>query len=110
VKKHGIVFLQEICLLQPVTGILLKNLFLILPLLAVPGFKLDPKIDGTRTETAIILNFANRTAMIANSLYGGEIKKSIFTVLNFFLHFRMCFRCIVLQMLERKGDAALFLD
>ncbi|MBL7128921.1 MAG: phosphoenolpyruvate carboxykinase (ATP) [Ignavibacteria bacterium] len=55
--------------------------------ITLSGFKVDPKIDGTRTETAIVLNFAERTAIIANSLYGGEIKKTIFTVLNFLLTF-----------------------
>jgi phosphoenolpyruvate carboxykinase (ATP) len=55
--------------------------------LSLPGFKVDPKIDGTRSETAIILNFAERMAIISNSLYGGEIKKSVFTVLNFLLTF-----------------------
>ncbi len=57
-------------------------------IMALPGFKVDPKIDATRSETAIILNFADRTAIIANSLYGGEIKKSVFTVLNFLLPFQ----------------------
>ncbi|MDP3684326.1 MAG: phosphoenolpyruvate carboxykinase (ATP), partial [Ignavibacteria bacterium] len=55
--------------------------------ISVPGFKVDPVIDGTRTETAIILNFANRMAIIANTEYGGEIKKSVFTVLNYLLTF-----------------------
>ncbi|MGE5861037.1 MAG: phosphoenolpyruvate carboxykinase (ATP), partial [Ignavibacteria bacterium] len=55
--------------------------------IAAPGFKLDPKVDGSRSETGIILNFEARMAVIANSQYGGEIKKSIFTVLNFLLTF-----------------------
>lgn len=57
-------------------------------IIGLPGFKVDPKIDATRSETAIILNFADRVAIIANSLYGGEIKKSVFTVLNFLLPFQ----------------------
>ncbi len=55
--------------------------------IALPGFNVDPFIDGTRTETAIVMNFAERIAIIANSLYGGEIKKSVFTVLNFLFTF-----------------------
>jgi len=43
--------------------------------IGLSGFKVDPKIDGTRTDTAIVLNFAERTAIIANSLYGGENKE-----------------------------------
>jgi phosphoenolpyruvate carboxykinase (ATP) len=52
--------------------------------ITVPGFKLDPKIDGTRSETGIIINFEEKMAVIANSLYGGEIKKSISLYLIFF--------------------------
>ena len=54
-------------------------------IIQAPSFKADPRVDGTRTETAIILNFAQRMAIICNSNYGGEIKKSVFTVLNFLL-------------------------
>ena len=53
--------------------------------IAAPSFKVDPRIDGTRTETAICINFAQKLAIICNSSYGGEIKKGIFTVLNFLL-------------------------
>jgi phosphoenolpyruvate carboxykinase (ATP) len=54
-------------------------------ILAAPAFKADPIIDGTRSETAIIINFAERIALVAGSSYGGEIKKSVFTILNFLL-------------------------
>lgn len=76
--------------------------------ISVPGFKLDPKIDGTRTETGIILNFDARTAIIANSLYGGEIKKSVFTVLNFLLTFRDVLPMHCSANVGKNGDAALF--
>jgi len=65
----------------------LKNFIPDFTVISLPGFKLDPSIDGSRTQTGILLNFAERTAIIANSLYGGEIKKSVFTVLNFLLTF-----------------------
>ncbi|MBU1678810.1 MAG: phosphoenolpyruvate carboxykinase (ATP), partial [Bacteroidetes bacterium] len=55
----------------------LKNFVPDFTVISVPGFKVDPITDGTRTETGIILNFQQRTAIIANSLYGGEIKKSV---------------------------------
>lgn len=77
-------------------------------IIAVPGFKVDPKIDGTRTETAIILNFSNRTAIIANTLYGGEIKKSVFTVLNFLLTFQDVLPMHCSANVGKDGDAALF--
>jgi phosphoenolpyruvate carboxykinase (ATP) len=77
-------------------------------IIAVPGFKVDPVIDGTRTETAIILNFAQRTAIIANSLYGGEIKKSVFTVLNYLLTFRDVLPMHCSANIGAEGDVALF--
>ena len=76
--------------------------------IAVPGFKVDPKIDGTRTETGIILNFASRTAIIANSLYAGEIKKSVFTVLNFLLTFQDVLPMHCSANVGKDGDVAVF--
>jgi phosphoenolpyruvate carboxykinase (ATP) len=52
-------------------------------LIASPSFKADPRVDGTRTETAIVVNFAQRMCIVASSSYGGEIKKSMFTVMNY---------------------------
>ncbi|MEO8277505.1 MAG: phosphoenolpyruvate carboxykinase (ATP) [Thermoanaerobaculia bacterium] len=46
------------------------------------SFKADPKVDGTRTSTFILLNFASRMALIGGTEYAGEIKKGIFTVMN----------------------------
>ncbi len=76
--------------------------------LAVTGFKVDPRIDGTRTDTAIILNFAERLGIIANTLYGGEIKKSIFTLLNFLLTFEDVLPMHCSANVGPKGDVALF--
>jgi len=76
--------------------------------ITVPGFKLDPKIDGSRTETGIILNFEARMAVIANSLYGGEIKKAVFTVLNFLLTFDDVLPMHCSANLGKNGDVALF--
>jgi phosphoenolpyruvate carboxykinase (ATP) len=53
--------------------------------IAVPDFKAFEPIDGTRTPTFITLNFAQRLAIIGGTAYGGEIKKAIFTVLNYLL-------------------------
>ncbi|MGD0500298.1 MAG: phosphoenolpyruvate carboxykinase (ATP) [Bryobacteraceae bacterium] len=55
--------------------------------ICAPSFLASPIIDGTRTETFIIINFAERLAIIGGSSYGGEIKKTIFTTLNFLLPF-----------------------
>ncbi|MFH0735149.1 MAG: phosphoenolpyruvate carboxykinase (ATP) [bacterium] len=77
-------------------------------IITVPGFKVDPIVDGTRSDTVIVINFSQRTAIIANSLYGGEIKKSVFTVLNFLLTFEDVLPMHCSANLGKKGDVALF--
>ncbi|MBI2758329.1 MAG: phosphoenolpyruvate carboxykinase (ATP) [Chloroflexi bacterium] len=54
-------------------------------ILAAPGFKAVPSIDNTNSETFIILNFEKKLAIIGNTVYAGEIKKSVFTILNYLL-------------------------
>ncbi|HRR25893.1 MAG TPA: phosphoenolpyruvate carboxykinase (ATP) [Acidobacteriota bacterium] len=53
--------------------------------ISIPSFKADPAIDGTRSETGILLHLGQGLAVVCNSLYGGEIKKSVFTYLNYVL-------------------------
>lgn len=53
--------------------------------LNAPGFKADPAEDGTRQENFSILNFSKKIALIGGSGYTGEIKKGIFSALNFIL-------------------------
>jgi len=86
----------------------LKNFVPEFTVIAVPGFKLDPAVDGTRTETGIIINFEQRIAVIANTLYGGEIKKSIFTVLNYLLTFEDVLPMHCSANVGKNGDVALF--
>ena len=50
-----------------------------------PGFKADPEVDGTRQHNFAILNFTRKIALIGGTGYTGEIKKGIFSVLNFVL-------------------------
>lgn len=50
-----------------------------------PGFTADPEIDGTRQHNFAILNFTKRIALIGGTGYTGEIKKGIFSALNFIL-------------------------
>jgi len=54
-------------------------------LINAPGFKSNPKIDGTRSENFAIINFSKKIIIIGGTGYTGEIKKSIFSVLNFIL-------------------------
>ena len=76
--------------------------------IAAPSFRVDPRIDGTRSETAIILNFAERLALICNSSYGGEIKKSMFTVMNFLLPLKEVLSMHCSANVGADGDVALF--
>jgi phosphoenolpyruvate carboxykinase (ATP) len=50
-----------------------------------PHFKLDPKKYNTRSETVIVTCFKKKTTIIVGTLYAGEIKKSMFSVMNFVL-------------------------
>ncbi|NLH07734.1 MAG: phosphoenolpyruvate carboxykinase (ATP) [Chloroflexi bacterium] len=77
--------------------------------IAAPGFKAFEPIDGTRTSTFIIINFEQRLCIIGDSGYGGEIKKSIFTVMNYLLPLEgvMSMHCSANQGSD-ADDVALF--
>ncbi len=77
-------------------------------IIVVPGFKTDPRIDGSATETSIVLSFTNRMGIIANTAYAGEIKKSIFTVLNYLLTFEDVLPMHCSANVGNDGDVALF--
>ena len=53
--------------------------------LQLPDFRADPELDGTKSETFIILNFTRKLVLIGGTQYAGEIKKSVFTYLNYLL-------------------------
>jgi phosphoenolpyruvate carboxykinase (ATP) len=53
--------------------------------LHAPGFKADPAIDGTRSPTFVVLDLTGRTVLIGGTEYAGEIKKSVFTTMNYLL-------------------------
>lgn len=53
--------------------------------ITVPSFKAFPQIDNTAKDTIIALNFEQKLCIIGNTGYAGEIKKSIFTIMNFLL-------------------------
>jgi phosphoenolpyruvate carboxykinase (ATP) len=76
--------------------------------MSIPSFKADPRIDSTRTETAILLNFSERLALIVGTAYGGEIKKTIFTVMNFLLPFQGVMPMHCSANVGDEGDVALF--
>jgi len=76
--------------------------------IAVPSFKGIPQIDGTATNTFIVLNFAQRLCIIGNTAYAGEIKKSIFTILNYLLPLQGVMAMHSSANIGKDGDAAIF--
>ena len=52
-------------------------------MLVAPGFKCDPAIDGVNSEAAIIIDYEAHFIIIAGSQYAGEIKKSVFSTMNY---------------------------
>lgn len=77
-------------------------------IIAVPHFHLNPRIHGTRTEMGIIIDFEERLVLIAGTEYAGEIKKSIFTVLNYILPAEGVLPMHCSANVGDDGDVALF--
>jgi len=51
--------------------------------LVASGFEAEPEIDGTRSDVVVAINLGQKMALIAGTRYAGEVKKSVFTVLNY---------------------------
>ena len=60
-------------------------------ILSAPSFKADPQRDGTNSEAFVLVNFTRRLVLIGGTEYAGEMKKSIFGVMNFLLPQRNVF-------------------
>ena len=73
-----------------------------------PEFKADPEKHGTRSGAFVILNFAEREVLIGGTRYAGEIKKSIFSVLNYMLPLQSVLSMHCSANIGPEGDAALF--
>jgi len=76
--------------------------------ISAPGFKADPEVDGTRTETFILLNLEKRIALIGGTEYAGEMKKSVFAAMNFLLPDKNVFPMHCSANVGKEGDVALF--
>ena len=76
--------------------------------LHAPDLQADPAVHGTRSGTFIILNFARRTALIGGTRYAGELKKAIFTVMNFLLPGEGVLPMHCSANIGEDGDTALF--
>jgi phosphoenolpyruvate carboxykinase (ATP) len=73
-----------------------------------PRFHASPDVDGTNSEVFIAIHFARRIAIIGGTTYAGEIKKSVFTVLNYLLPGQGVFPMHCSANAGKDGDTALF--
>src|SRR5262249_50053712 len=77
-------------------------------ILAAPKCEVDPKQDGVPSDAFIGISFSRRLVLIAGTHYAGEIKKSVFSVLNFLLPQRGVFPMHCAANIGDEGDVALF--
>src|SRR5512141_1346765 len=76
--------------------------------LHAPEFQADPAKHGTRTSTFIVLNLSERTILIGGTRYAGELKKSMFTVMNYLLPKQGVLSMHCSANVGEAGDTALF--
>jgi phosphoenolpyruvate carboxykinase (ATP) len=75
----------------------------------VPQFRADPQFDGTNSQAFILVDFGKRLVLIGGTAYSGEIKKSIFSAMNYYLPMRgvLSMHCSA-NFGQSRDDAALF--
>ncbi len=76
--------------------------------ISLPGFKGIQQIDATASNTFIALNFDQRLCVIGNTAYAGEIKKSVFTVMNYLMPLQGVLPMHCSANVGKDGDVALF--
>ncbi|MBM4762644.1 phosphoenolpyruvate carboxykinase (ATP) [Bacillus sp. B15-48] len=76
--------------------------------ISAPGFKANPEVDGTKSDTFIIISFEQRVVLIGGTEYAGEMKKSIFSIMNYLLPEKGIFSMHCSANVGREGDVALF--
>ena len=74
----------------------------------LPSFRADPARHGTRTETVIAIDFSRMLVLIGGTAYAGEMKKSVFTALNYLLPERGVMPMHCSANVGPDGDAAIF--
>ena len=77
-------------------------------IVSAPTFKADPEVDGTDSETFIIVNMEKRIVLIGGTEYAGEMKKSIFSIMNYLLPENDIFPMHCSANVGDDGDVALF--
>lgn len=73
-----------------------------------PKFHASPEVDGTNSEVFIVINFARKLVIIGGTSYAGEIKKSVFTILNYLLPDSGVMPMHCSANVGKNGDTALF--
>jgi phosphoenolpyruvate carboxykinase (ATP) len=73
-----------------------------------PGFHALPEADHTRTDVFILVNFKKRMVLVGGTEYAGEMKKSVFTAMNFFLPFKEVMPMHCSANIGPDGNTALF--
>jgi phosphoenolpyruvate carboxykinase (ATP) len=79
-----------------------------LTIVDLPSFKADPQRHGVRSDTIIAIDFSRKIILIGNSSYAGEMKKSVFTTLNFYLPAQGVKPMHCSANVGKDGDSALF--
>ena len=77
-------------------------------IIAAPGFKCIPEMDHTRSEAAILVNYEDKLVVICGTQYAGEIKKSVFSVMNYILPKEGVFPMHCSANIGHNGDSAVF--
>jgi phosphoenolpyruvate carboxykinase (ATP) len=77
-------------------------------IIAAPNFQASPPRDGTRSEAFIYLNLGKKLVLIGGTSYAGEMKKSVFTILNYCLPLENVFSMHCSANVGPDGDVALF--
>ncbi len=76
--------------------------------ICAPGLKLDPKTDGVNSEAAVILNFEKKMILIAATHYSGEMKKAVFSAMNYLMPERDVLPMHCSANVGKDGQSALF--
>lgn len=76
--------------------------------LAAPNFRADPAADGTRSGTFIVCSFEKKLILIGGTLYSGELKKGIFSVMNYLLPMQNVMAMHCSANMDQKGKTAIF--
>ncbi len=76
--------------------------------ISLTSFKANPTIDGTRSEAFILINLKHKITLIGETRYAGEIKKSVFTAMNYYMPEKNIFPMHCAANIGKDNDTALF--